>query len=221
LIKRLTSVAAGIRISERDRRARAWNAAGSRQTLQLEYALGPDSMVFDLGGYEGQWSSDIVAKYLCHIHVFEPVPRMADRIAKRFARNPLVAVHDFGLGPETTTAKIWLDGDASSMLHSRSARNKGLDVEDVRIIGFQEFLQEQAITAIDLMKINIEGAEYDLLEYIIERDMAGLVANLQVQFHDFAPDAEARMTAIQYRLAATHELTYQSRFVWENWRRRE
>jgi hypothetical protein len=46
------------------------------------------------------------------------------------------------------------------------------------------------------------------------------IENIQVQFHDFVPDAEGRMQRIQEKLAQTHELTYQYLFVWENWRRR-
>jgi hypothetical protein len=49
-------------------------------------------MVFDVGGYEGQWSSDIFSKYVCHIHIFEPVPEYADQIASRML-NDLVKLH--------------------------------------------------------------------------------------------------------------------------------
>jgi hypothetical protein len=49
-------------------------------------------MVFDVGGYEGQWSSDIFSKYVCHIHIFEPVPEYAEQIASRML-NDLVKLH--------------------------------------------------------------------------------------------------------------------------------
>ena len=74
------------------------------------------------------------------------------------------------------------------------------------------------IERIDLMKINIEGGEYDLLEHLIKTGWIDKIINIQVQFHDFVENAEARMLAIQNDLAKTHELTYQYKFVWENWR---
>jgi hypothetical protein len=40
----------------------------------LEYDLNADSVCIDIGGYEGQWASDIFGRYGCTIHVFEPVP---------------------------------------------------------------------------------------------------------------------------------------------------
>jgi len=221
-LKRLREAAGDARRSERDRRALAWIAAGKDRTLRQEYDLGPDSLVFDLGGYEGQWSSDIVARYLCRVHVFEPVAGMAEGIARRFDRNQLVEVHDFGLGPQTTTSRMRLDADSSSMVRTDTPRGDApAEVENVRIVNFEAFLQEHGISDIDLMKINIEGGEYDLLEHLIEKEVVGLIRDIQVQFHDFVPHAERRMAAIQTGLSATHQLTYQSLFVWENWHRRD
>jgi len=46
-----------------------------------------------------------------------------------------------------------------------------------------------------------------------------LVVNLQVQFHEIAPDSHARMEKIRETLRRTHRPTYQYEFVWENWER--
>ena len=81
-----------------------------------------------------------------------------------------------------------------------------------------EFFAVHQIDLIDLMKINIEGGEYDLLDHLITSNLVSRIKNIQVQFHDFIPDANSRMKNIQNELAKTHELTYQYKFVWENWR---
>ena len=70
------------------------------------------------------------------------------------------------------------------------------------------------------MKVNIEGGEYELLEHLLDRALIGRIEHLQVQFHDFVPDAERRMKALQARLPLTHALEWQYEFVWESWRRR-
>ena len=42
--------------------------------------------------------------------------------------------------------------------------------------------------------------------------------NIQVQFdEDVIPNAAKRMEAIHSMLAKTHRITFQERFVWENW----
>ena len=77
------------------------------------------------------------------------------------------------------------------------------------------------VEEVDLMKINIEGGEYELLEQLIETDMMSKIKDLQIQFHNIASDPEKRMQAIQEALKNSRYLTYQYKFVWENWTRRE
>lgn len=77
-----------------------------------------------------------------------------------------------------------------------------------------EFLADRSQEQVDLGKINIEGAEYELLEHL-----SSTGRDVQVQFHDFVPLAAERMARIQSGLGRTHRPTYQYRFVWENWRR--
>jgi hypothetical protein len=70
---------------------------------------------------------------------------------------------------------------------------------------------------IDLMKINIEGGEYDLLERLIETNMISRIKNIQVQFHDVAPDSLSRMLAIQTSLLKTHSNIFNYKFVWDSY----
>jgi cell wall assembly regulator SMI1 len=88
----------------------------------------------------------------------------------------------------------------------------------VKLVCLADFVSENRIRHIDLMKVNIEGGEYDLLEHVIATGLIHRVENIQVQFHDFFPDAVRRMAKIHDELTKTHYLTYQYRFVWENWR---
>ena len=195
-----------------ERRVAAWYQTAGYGDLRFEYDLGTDSQVFDLGGYEGQWASDIHARYGCAVQVFEPVEEFAENIRRRFARNPRITVHPLGLGSADTTVRIGLGADGSS------AFREAPQVRPGRLVTAAGFLEQNGVTHIDLMKINIEGGEYDLLEHILDTGWVARIRDIQVQFHDFVPDAEARMRAIQGRLQQTHVLTYQIEFVWENWR---
>ena len=83
-----------------------------------------------------------------------------------------------------------------------------------------EWMEKNDITNIDLMKINIEGGEYELLDRMLEENLVKVVDNLQIQFHDISPESHSRMMTIQKGLERTHSPTYQYRFIWENWKRR-
>lgn len=154
-------------------RARQWHESQDDNDLRLDYDLRENSLVFDLGGYKGQWASDIFAKYCCSIHVFEPVARFAQNIANRFSRNPKIIIHQFGLGKENTKSIISLSNDASSVF------KVGGETTEISIVRAIDFLNEHDISCIDLMKINIEGGEYDLLEHLIESNFVKKVRNFQ------------------------------------------
>lgn len=187
-----------------------WHANNGDKTLRLDYDLDQDSIVFDLGGYEGQWSSDIFSKYRCTIHCFEPVELFAKNIENRFANNNKILVHQFGLSNENKRVKISHRADGSSIF-------RGQPKEEIQLVKAIDFMKQNKTDEIDLMKINIEGGEYDLLEHLIDTGLIANIKDIQIQFHDCVPAARERMIKIQENLKKTHKLTYQYEFVWENW----
>jgi len=190
-----------------------WYRDDPHSMRRFDYDLGPASLVLDLGGYRGQWSSDMFSMYGCRIIVFEPVREFADFIMKRFKHNSSIVVHPFGLGDATRYETMGVCGTGSSVFRA-SGRT-----ERVRIVDVADFIHGECIERIDLMKVNIEGGEYQLLERLIETGLIGIVRDLQIQFHRIAKDSVRRMQEIQNRLRVTHLPTYQYRFVWENWTR--
>ena len=207
----LVRVGQRMRGSPEHSRTMAWFRDRGDSTLRLHYDLDERSVVLDVGGYEGQWASDVYSMYCCTIHIFEPVAEFADSIRERFSRNPEIFVHSVGLSNEATTAEISVDRDNSSVY------KRGGDTRVGRLVRASSFMRDHGIDRVDLMKINIEGGEYALLEDLLASGFVRKVGNIQVQFHDFVPNAELRMRAIQEELQNTHRLTYQYPFVWENW----
>lgn len=196
---------------------KAWQQDNGDETLRLNYDLTPGSLVFDLGGYKGRWTRAIFNRYGCNVYVFEPVPQFFQQLVKEFQDKPKIKLFPCGLANETKACSIGLAQDGSS-LYKESA-----STVDTYLIKAADFIRLYGIIEIDLIKINIEGGEYDLLEHLLDSGLITLVRNLQVQFHQCAgiPNAQERMQAIQAQLVKTHEITYQYYpFVWENWQRR-
>jgi FkbM family methyltransferase len=192
-----------------------WLLAKGDQTLRLDYDLQDDSLVFDVGGYDGNWSNEIFTRYSCKIHIFEPIAEFADNIVKRFVGNPNIFIHWFGLANETKEFPMAILAEGSSIFR------QGELMQAIKLVRAIDFINEKQIEKIDLMKINIEGGEYDLLEHLIKVNFIKNINHIQVQFHDFMPDAHTRMIKIQEALKITHYPTYQYRFVWENWRKKD
>lgn len=209
--------------SEFDKAINRWFADEGDRTLRLDYPLSRESVVFDLGGYIGQYTSDIYSKYLCKCYVFEPVQEYYDHIQKRFARNDRIQVCPFGLADKNESCSININNDGSS-IYKKSGANETDGYENIDLMNIDDFMKRNEIDHIDLMKINIEGGEYDLLDYILHTGLINIIDNLQIQFHDIKikGGAQNRMHSIQSRLEKTHDLTWNYRpFVWENWQKKK
>ncbi len=194
-------------------RVQPWVAVKGDKTLRLDYDLNPSSVVFDVGGYKGEFASEIIEKYNPTIYIFEPIREFFDIIKNKFSGNEKVNAFNYGLAGKDETLKISLSDNSSSVFL------EGEKVETIELKSIVDFIRSHNITQIDLIKINIEGGEYELLESLLENDCITYFKNIQVQFHDFLFDnAKERMTKIQEQLSKTHELTYQYEFVWENWK---
>ncbi len=190
-----------------------WFEDNGDRTHRINYDLDEDSIVFDLGGYEGSWSADIFEKYGCEVYIFEPVKKYFDKIVDRFKNNPKIHVFNLGLSNKNGTYNIYYNNDSSSLVHKTS------ETESIQLRNICDFIDETNIEKIDLIKINIEGEEFDLLDEIINRLYQSKFSNIQVQFHKMFDDCYQRRDNIRKSLSETHHTTYDYTFVWENWKK--
>lgn len=193
-----------------------WYTDKSEKVLRYEYLLNKDSIVIDVGGYEGDFASELYSRYLSTIFVFEPVKKYVHHLNHRFSSNPSIKVIPKGLGAKNETLKIHVMDEASSYNRVETIHKKGVE-EDILIMDVVDFFNNYKIEKVDLIKINIEGGEYDLLDRMIDMGYIEKCKNLQIQFHDFYPDFQKRYDYIKKELSKTHHLTYNYPFVWENW----
>ena len=195
---------------------RRWNKLNDEKQFRTNYPeLNSKSVVFDLGGYEGQFASNIFSQYLSNIYVFEPHPSFALKIVNRFKKNTQIKVFQYGLGANNEALMMSSNKDSSTIFERSS------DSIEIRISEAENFFKVNHIDQVDLMKINIEGGEYELLDHLIDTGRIKKIKNIQVQFHKFVPDAENLMENIHIKLKETHETTYAFKFFWENWKLRE
>jgi FkbM family methyltransferase len=196
--------------TDQDMRTILWYKNPKEKEVRFNFDLKEDSVVFDVGGYEGQWASDIFSMYACNVFVFEPVCQFSNKIKDRFQRNSKIKVFNFGLGARNEQKEIFVEGDKSSTHKGKKGDN--IDIHDIF-----DFIENENLATIDLIKINIEGDEYDLIDRLISTNKISTIKNVLVQFHDFVPDAEARMLTTRENLSKTHKPVYQQEFVWERW----
>lgn len=194
-----------------------WLKDNGDKTLRLDYPLTEESVVFDLGGYKGDFTQEIVNRFDCKVYLFEPVRAFYEICRNRFADNSKVQCFNFGLSSQSGSFFISKEDNASSIV-------KGGGVaagEEVRIESFARFVDLNSVSTIDLLKVNIEGGEYDVLPQAINTGYVANIRFLQIQFHNFINGAEQKRAQIRNDLTRTHSEMWNYPFIWESWSRRE
>ena len=192
-----------------------WFADNGDATLRLDYPLSSDSVVFDVGGYQGDFAEAVYSRFGCRIFLFEPVPEFYAHCVRRFSGNPAVTCLNYGLAARSGSFPIQLSDDASSF--KRSVTNGPVCNAEVR--GVADAVTALGVKKIDLMKINIEGGEFELLPALVDSGVIEQTRFVQVQFHDFIDGAGPARDAIRRSLARTHHEQWCYPFVWESWER--
>ena len=143
------------------------------------------------------------------------VQRFFASLESRFGRDKNIKLKKYGLAGHSESMPIYIDADGSSLFGDKS------ETIQISIVDIIDEMRNENIHEVDLIKINIEGAEYELLERVIDSGATSRFKVLQIQFHDFVVDAIARRDKIRGVLALTHTLKYDYPFIWEEWVRKD
>ena len=190
-----------------------WYKDNGDNTLRHNYNLDQNSIVFDIGGYLGDFSEKISKKFNSKIYLFEPNLDFYKTCLNKFKNYENIICFDFGLGNVNGEFSLSDNNEASSTVRVL----KNVKTKKIKIKKITDVIKELDIDKIDLMKINIEGGEYDLLFYLIEKKLIYKIDNIQIQFHNFVPEAKKNREEIINLLKKTHNNDWSYYFMWENW----
>lgn len=178
-----------------------WQAK-SLEHLRYEYDLRPDDVVIDLGAYRGEWANEIGARYGCCVIAVEPTDSIDDYACEFIKKAAWIF-----------DGKLKFGG---AFYYTSAFENPVREYECFNINSLLSRYDEIA-----LVKINIEGAEYDVLEHIYRGGLMPRIKDLQVQFHLVeGQDSLMRYEVVETLLCETHSLSkFEYPFCWENWTR--
>lgn len=181
-----------------------------QESMRFEYDLKSDSVVLDCGFYKGHFSRAIREKHpSVRIVAFEPIHDFFTEAC--FIGIELnVELFNFGLGASSRTEVFKVKGDMSGLFCDGAE-------DRCAIVDIDELEKHYDIQDVGLFKINCEGGEFEILEAVLNRNMAACYQNIQVQPHAVVPDAEKRWAAIQAGLLKTHHLTFDAPWCWQNY----
>lgn len=201
-------------IYNQKRRSRfLWNLKKGDSILSFDYPLNEKSIFFDIGGHIGNFSSKMYEKFECNIYAFEPLEENFKILKQNLNNYKKIKCYQIALLNFDGYSNISSLGASASLFD----RNEGSTNEEVIVKSFGTFIREENINFIDFVKMNIEGSEYDLLNDIIDSGNILKIQHLQIQFHNFVDDSEAKRKVIRNKLKKTHKNIYNFPFIWERW----
>ena len=141
-----------LRFTEQDELSKVLNDLGLKEDL----------MIFDVGAHKGQTSSHFFKLFpQSFIHAFEPSPYLFAEIEKNLSKRINIRYHNFALGE--TNEKAFLTRPDSDLCGQvvKTQKNNSTSISVRRL---DEFCLNEKISAIDLLKIDVEGNELSVLK---------------------------------------------------------
>lgn len=193
-------------------RLKPGKAEHQRQVAQPEFhALGPGDIAIDCGANLGAITR-VLAAGGAEVHAFEPNPDAFAVLSRAVAGMGNVQLHqqavldrpgrlrlhlhvNYALNPERFSSGSSLIGEKRNV-----DDRAGVDVEVIDLVDFIARLDRP----VKLLKIDVEGAEYDILHALIDRGVIDRVEKVFVETHAHAiPSLRETDARLRARLAET------------------
>lgn len=150
----------------------------------LSFGIG-DDCTFDLA---------LIAKYGCTVHGFDPTPKSIAWVESN-VHDPRFVFHPWALAGHSGTLELYLPvhpGHVSASL--RPGTHVSTDRLEVPCFNIGLLRRRLGLAKIDVLKMDIEGAEYEVIEQLVRDGELGEVRQLLVEFHHWLPAFDAAST---------------------------
>lgn len=163
-----------------------WNIVAS--------SLLPSSVVYAFGvGDDVSFDLSLIDRYQLTVDAFDPTPR-AVSWCKQQVFPPTFIFHDYGVAPVDGELVFFPPADSTHVSFSmtRQADSSGASVT-APVKRLSTIMRELGHRHIDVLKLDIEGAEYDVLRNMIDDGI--FPTQVLVEFHHrFFPDGKIKTT---------------------------
>ncbi|RWM02090.1 MAG: FkbM family methyltransferase [Mesorhizobium sp.] len=180
-----------------------------RAVYQFHHAMrqSPGGLFIDLGANIGDVARH-PARLGMRVIAFEPDPIARAVLSRRFGRNKNVTIVPKAVGASARTTTFYQTADvgqrlkateASSIVRSEFHENgTSFDVEVVDLVQFVRDLGEP----VSIVKMDIEGAEAECLEALIDTGIYRSIGQVFVETHErFSPELDDRIAKLRERIA--------------------
>jgi len=131
--------------------------------------INKDSICYCVGcGEDISFDLGLIDFFGCDVFAFDPTPRSIKYVKTAAGQNQKYHFFDVGLWDKEDRLKFFVPKDPAHVSHSLLNLQKTDDYIYVDVKRLSRQMQELGHEKIDLLKIDIEGAEYKVIDTIIE-----------------------------------------------------
>jgi FkbM family methyltransferase len=154
-----------------------------------------DAVIYSGGvGEDITFEQELIRRFGVKIHIFDPAPVAARTVA--LANTDGLLFRPVGLAA-STTGKFSIGGGTDSSTWLKAGGSETLPCTSLA-----REMEMNGHKSIDLLKIDIEGFEYEVLEACLAEQIP--IKQLCVEFHDFFPEIPAARTKSMIRVLESH-----------------
>ncbi len=147
-----------------------------------------DSVVYSFGiGEDASWDLGLIAARDCTVHGFDPTPKSLEWVKNNISE-PRMIIHSLALSHENGFIDLWLPANPDHVSAScRPSRNHSDVKLRVAAKTVTAIMGELGHDHVDILKMDIEGAEYPVIEGIIQDGSIARIGALLIEFHHWMP----------------------------------
>ena len=165
-------------------------------------SLDTNSIVYSVGiGEDASFTLSLLSRYNCRVFAFDPTPKSVTWVGANID-NPRFHFKAWALGSYDGSMRLYLPKNpehVSASLEPKAAHVSEAYV-DVPCFRFDTMRQKLGHTRMDILKIDTEGAEYGIIQDLVESESLKSIGQLLVEFHDWVPHARRRIRMAIRRL---------------------
>lgn len=144
----------------------------------------PGDVVLDLGAQVGVVSCYLAKKHPnIKIYAYEPMPDNYKRLVRNLGANGITNVVAVNQAVSGDGRKLRIYGDLSQNSGGASMYGAGETYTDVESVTLADILERHKIERVKLLKIDVEGAEYEILGAQYGDPIADKIEHVRGEFH--------------------------------------